>query len=141
MVQINLRDYYPDVYSLDLFIDVQSDLIQQFLQWNRDEKAYERRRYRYNAHFSLDRNDGTQNDIISASLTPEELFERKVINEKLRSAMFLLPEKQRKRVYAHYFIGMSKAAIARAEGVSRSTIKDSITRALRTLEVYLVKFS
>ncbi|MEG0154211.1 MAG: sigma-70 family RNA polymerase sigma factor, partial [Lachnospiraceae bacterium] len=39
--------------------------------------------------------------------------------------------------YAHYFLGMSKTAIAKAEGVSEKAIRNSIERGLAYMEQYL----
>lgn len=47
MAKVNLRDYYPDFYTSDFIIDIPSEMVQQMAQWERDERAYERRRYRY----------------------------------------------------------------------------------------------
>ena len=48
-----------------------------------------------------------------------------------------LPHKQCRRVYAHYILGMSKTEIARAEGVSEKNVRQSINRALRSMEIFL----
>ncbi len=139
MARINIREYYPDFYSADFIIDVPDELVRQLIQWEREERTYERRRYRHKAHYSLDRGDGIEHDALFVSLSPGEIYERKITCEQLHAAISALPDKQGKRVYAHCILGMSKAAIARAEGVSPSTVKDSIARALRSLEVYMKK--
>ena len=46
------------------------------------------------------------------------------------------PVKQRQRIYAHFFLGMSKADIAKAEGTHKSRITRSIEAGLRSLEKY-----
>ncbi len=71
------------------------------------------------------------------SLSPCEIYQRKVTNEQLHAAIASLPDKQAKRVYAHYFLGMSKAAIAKAEGVNKSQITRSINKALKSMEIFL----
>lgn len=140
MAKINLRDYYPDFYAADSIIDVPDELASQLLQWERDERTHERQRYRHKAHFSLDRADGIEHDAVFLSLSPCEIYERKVTYKQLYAAMSALSDKQSRRVYAHYFMGMSQAAIARAEGVAPSTVKDSIARALRNMEVFMKKY-
>ena len=137
MAEINLRKYYPDYYARDFIIDVPDELVAQFIHWEHGENAFQRKRYRHRSHLSLDRGDSVENDILFVSLTPSELYERKVTYEQLHAAITKLPEKQGKRVYAHYFMGMSMSAIARAEGVSRRAIRDSMARALRTMEVLM----
>ena len=132
MTRLNLRDYYP-FYSSDCFIDV-PDEVAALLVHARYEAAYQRRTYRHRAHYSLDRGDGIEHDILFVSLSPCEIYERKITNEQLHTAIASLPDKQAKRIYAHYFLGMSKAAIAKAEGVMESTVRDAIERGLRNIE-------
>lgn len=74
------------------------------------------------------------------SLSPDEIYERKLTSEQLHAAIASLPNKQAKRIYAHYFMGMSKTAIAKAEGVSKVTVGESINRALKAIEQYLKKY-
>lgn len=137
MKKINLRDYYPSIYTSDSFIDV-SDEVAAILQgFDRHETAYRMRTYRHRAYYSLDRDDGVQHDILFVDLPPDELYERKVAMEQLHSALASLPDKQVKRIYAHYFLGMSKTAIARSEGVNRSQITRSISKALKQIKALL----
>ncbi len=78
------------------------------LEAERLERNFIRRRFYNKAHDSLDAGDGIENDILFVSLTPCELYERKMTAEQLWAAMTSLPDKQRKRIYAHYILGMSK---------------------------------
>lgn len=112
MKKINLRDYYP-FYTSDTFIELPDELVAIFDAYNKAESAYQRQKYRYKAHYSLDCNDGIEHDILFVSLSPDELYERKLTSEQLHAAIAALPDKQAKRIYAHYFLGMSKAAIPR----------------------------
>ena len=137
MAQVNLRDYYPDFYTTDFIIDIPCEMAKQLAQWERDEKAYERRRYRHKAHYSLDRDDGIEHDALFVSLSPGEIYERKITYEQLHAAISAPPDKQGKRIYPHHFLGMSQAAIARAEGVSRNVVSDSIQRGLKNMEQFL----
>jgi RNA polymerase sigma-70 factor (ECF subfamily) len=63
-----------------------------------------------------------------------------VTAEQLHAAIASLPDKQAKRIYAHYFLGISKAEIARAEGIAVSSVKDAIARGLKNIEKFLRKF-
>ena len=42
-----------------------------------------------------------------------------------------LPEKQAKRIYARYYLGMKVNEIAEVEGVDPSRVRDSIRRGLK----------
>jgi RNA polymerase sigma-70 factor (ECF subfamily) len=140
MVEINLREYYPDFYTADVVIEVSDELAAQFRRWRLNEAAYRLRTYRHKAQYSLDCGDGIEYEAVFTSLSPCEIYEKKVTMEQLYVAIAKLSDKQAKRIYAHYFRGMSKADIARAEGVSTSTVKDAISRGLHNLEKILKSF-
>ena len=89
------------------------------------------------AHFSLDRDDGIENDIIFVSMSPYEIYERKLTNKELYTAIAKLSDIQAKRIYAYYFQNMSKTDIARAEGVSVKAVCNSIQRGLHQRELIL----
>ncbi len=57
--------------------------------------------------------------------------------EQLHAAIASLPDKQAKRIYAYFFLGMSKAAIATAEGVNKSQVTRSVSKALKKMETFL----
>ena len=139
MKKINLRDYYP-FYTSDTFIELPDELVAVFDAYNKAESTYNRQKYRYKAQYSLDRGDGIEHDILFVSLSPDEIYERKLTTEQLHAAIAALPDKQAKRIYAHYFMGLSKTAIASAEGVSKVTIGESIQRGLKSIEQYFKKF-
>ncbi|WRS27401.1 sigma-70 family RNA polymerase sigma factor [Oscillospiraceae bacterium MB08-C2-2] len=136
MAKINLRDYYP-FYNSDFFIEIPDEIKDALLEAERLENNYIRRRFYNKAHYSLDANDGIEKDILFVPLTLYEIYEQKVTAEQLQAAMASLPDKQGKRIYAHYILGMSKSAIARAEGVSKSRISESVERGLRNMELFL----
>ena len=138
MKRINLRDYYP-FYHSDFFVEVTDEIVEQLEQFNRKEHAdFERRRV-HRAYYSLDAGDGIERDIILLVLSPQEIYERKLSNQELYAAINSLPEKQAKRIYAHFFLDMSKAQIARIEGVDPSSVKESIERGLKRMEKFLKK--
>lgn len=139
MKTINLKDYYP-YYTRDTFIEVSDALVVLFEEFEKAEASYERKKYRYKAHYSLDRNDGIEHNVLFVSLSPDELCERKLTNKQIYAAIASLPDKQAKRIHAHYFMGMSKNAIAKVEGVSEKAIRVAIERGLRSIEKYLKIF-
>lgn len=140
MSKINLRDLYPDFYNADCIIDVPDEVLAVFVEHERREAAYNRKMYRYRAQYSLDRVDGIENSIKFVSYSPDEIYERKLTAQQLHAAITALPDKQGKRIYAHYILGMSKAEIARAEGVAVASVGESIERGLRNMETFLKKF-
>lgn len=139
MKKINLRDLYP-FYKSDFLIEIADEVAELIKQIERKEHAeYERIRVN-KAYYSLDASDGIERDIVLLVLSPEEIYERKLSKQELYAAINSLPEKQAKRIYAHFFLGMSNAEIARIEGVNKCQISRSIEKALKNIEKFLKKF-
>lgn len=136
MAIINLRDYYP-FYTSDCYMEVSEEIADMFKEFDRREAAYRLRTYRHQAYYSLDRDDGLEHEAVFVSLSPHELYERKVTMQELHAAISSLPDKQAKRIYAHFILGMSQTEIAQAENVSKSRISESIRDGLRRLEKIL----
>lgn len=121
----------------DYMIEVPDEVAAIMLEYDRLEAAYRRRTYYHKAQYSLDRGDGIEYEALFVSMTPCEIYERKVTMEQLHAAMASLPGKQAKRVYAHYFLGLTESAIAKSEGVSVASVSESIQRGLRNMEAFL----
>lgn len=129
---INLRDFYP-FYTCDALVEVSDEIGAVLLTSKREEKNYWNRLGYHKAYFSLDCGDGIENDAIDKPLTPEEVFIHKATVAELYAALASLPDKQAKRLYAFFFLGMSKTEIAKAEGVAVKSVCESIVRGLETL--------
>ena len=136
MKKINLRELYPNVYTTDFFVDVTEEVMETIRAAERAEAAYERKMYRYKAYYSLDCDNGIENAILMKPQTPEMLLEEKQLREQLYAAVMALPEKQAKRIYARYYLGMRVSEIAVAEDVDPSRVRDSIRRGLKQLAKY-----
>ena len=135
MTIINLRDYYP-FYTSDCFMEVSEEVAEMFKEFDRKEAAYRLRTYRHKAYYSLDRDDGLEHEALFVALSPHELYERKVTMQELHAAIASLPNKQAKRIYARYYLGMTVNEIAEVEGVDPSRVRDSIRRGLKQLAKY-----
>ena len=98
------------------------------------DAAYERRKFRHKAHYSLNREDGIENDALNRPLTPEEVLEQKQLREEVYAALMQLPAIQARRIYARFYLGMTVAEIARIEGIDRRRVWASIRRGLNKLE-------
>ncbi len=136
MKKINLRELYPDVYTTDFLVDVTEEVMEAIRAAERAEAAYDRRMYRYKAHYSLDCDNGIENAVLLKPQTPEMVLEEKQFQEQVYAAVMKLPEKQAKRIYARYYLGMTVNEIAEVEGVDPSRVWDSIRRGLKQLGKY-----
>ena len=115
MKKINLRDYYP-YYTQDMIVEVPDEVALLLREYMLLEEAYRIRTYRYKAFYSLDRDEGIEREILQKPLNPAEIWEQRQMTELIYKGLSKLPVKQRQRIYAHFFLGMSKADIAKAEG-------------------------
>jgi hypothetical protein len=138
MKEINLRDYYP-FYTSDVIVEVPDEVALLLREYTLLEEAYRIRTYRYQAFYSLEGHEGIERDALMDQPTPEEILEQQQTSELIFKGLSALSEKQRHRIYEHFFLGMSKADIARKEGCSENSVKDSIRRGLRSLEKYFEK--
>ena len=132
MKKINLRDYYP-YYTQDMIVEVPDEVALLLREYMLLEEAYRIRTYRYKAFYSLDRDEGIEREILQKPLNPAEIWEQRQMTELIYKGLSKLPVKQRQRIYAHFFLGMSKADIAKAEGTHKSRITRSIEAGLRIL--------
>ena len=136
MKRINLKDYYPH-YKTDYYVDVYNELAAALHSFEKREKAYKEKERYHKAYYSLERAEGIGRCIKYTSVSPEEIYERKLTKEELYSAMNKLSDVQARRIYAYYFLGMKKSEIADAEGTERPAITKSIERGLNRLGKYI----
>lgn len=138
MKKINLRDYYP-YYTQDMIVEVPDEVFLLLREYMLLEEAYRIRTYRYKAFYSLERDEGIEREVLQKPLNPAEILEQRQVTESLYKGLAMLPKKQCQRIYAHFFLGMSKADIARVEGTDASSVRKSINRGLRQLKKYFEK--
>lgn len=137
MKEINLRKFYPEIYKEDYIVTLPDEVVEVLKDAKRKETAHRIRTYRYKAYFSLDCGDNIEREMRHHVPSVQEIIEKNMEEEKLYAALDRLPEKQRKRVYAHYILGIKQSVIAKMEGTSVSTVHESIRRGLRRLEKIL----
>lgn len=138
MKRINLRDVYP-YYKADVWVEVNEEIVEEMRRFDLNDNAYKLRAYRHRAYYSLDRNDGIENSILFPLRSAEAQYEEMVFQREIYAAMCRLPEKSFRRIYAHYFLGMSKVAIARVEQVDERAVRKSIESGLKKLKQFLGK--
>ena len=138
MTIINLRDFYY-WYTQDEYIEVTDDVAEALRASVRYEAAYAER-VRYNkAYYSLDADDGIEYSACLHELTPDEVLELKERFCRLWNALNSLPETQGRRVDAHFILGMTYREIAQAEGVDKSSVRESVLSGLKSMKKYLQK--
>ena len=106
---INLKDFYASHYAHDCFYEVPDEVAEALTLFKRREQSQIRRKYKNKAHYSLDRDDGIENEALFFELSAQEVYERKVGRMALYLAMQSLTDKQLRRLYACFFLDMSYA--------------------------------
>lgn len=139
MKEINLREYYP-FYNMDVYLEVSDEIAGQLDRFKLDEEAHRVRVLRAKAYFSLNRGDGIEKDALQKPPQPLELILKAEQAERLNAALRSLSERQRRRLLAFYLDGKSKSQIAREEGVSENSVRDSIQGGLMRLKKSLKNF-
>ena len=130
---INLKEYYPECYQKDCWIEV-SDAVAQIMEDERcAEMARRRQIFRYRAYYSLDRQDGIERRMLHMEETPFDLLEKEYIQNQIEVTRLRLTLKQSKRIYSRYYLGMSETEIAQMEGVAVASVHESIERGLKRL--------
>lgn len=138
MKEINLRDYYP-FYTTDTIVEVPDEVADLLREYVLLEEAYRIRTYRHKAFYSLDHDDQIEREAVSVQPSPFDILEQRHTLELIYKGLLTLSAKQRQRIYARFFLGMSNAEIARTEGCDITSVRDSIKRGMRKLEKYLEK--
>ncbi|MCL2589181.1 MAG: sigma-70 family RNA polymerase sigma factor [Oscillospiraceae bacterium] len=133
MQEINLREYYP--FSEDNTIEVSEEILEVLQEDKRRERNHTERVRWNKAYYSLHLDDGViEYEALFFSPSSEEIILRRQSEEVLYATLGSLPEKQRRRVYAHYILGIPQVEIARIEGVAEAVVCIAIQRGLRNMK-------
>lgn len=108
-----------------------------YVAFERQNNNFNLRAYRNGAWYSLDLGDDIETEAINLVSSAENEFMALQDKQSLYDALARLSDKQARRIYAHYFLGLSKSEIARKEGVNRISITNSITYGLKNLKKFL----
>ena len=138
MTTINLKDFYA-WYTHDEYIEVSDEVAAELRADKPYELAHQRRIVRNKARYSLDCDDGIEYSACLSEPTPQELVERMERFCALWNALNTLPEIQGRRVDACIIEGKSYREVAEAEGVSKTSVQESVKCGLENMRKYLKK--
>lgn len=147
MELVNLKKYYPRLYTKDTLIEVSDEVAEALLFMQRQENASIRKLYYHRAFYSLDCEDGIENDMIGEiTPSPEEICIQRedeqlllITVNHLHEAMVCLSPAQFRNLHARYVLGMKVREIADMEGVTSSIISQSLQSAIRKLRRYFTR--
>lgn len=130
---------YIEAQERKMNVEIPPNVREEMLMFFRKEETYQRVRRYHNAYYSLDRDDGLENEISDTAPSPEEIVIHREEQGILHTALMSLPAVQRRRVMLHFMHNLSIAEIARMEGVSWSAVDRSVKRGIRLLKEALRK--
>ena len=138
MTTINLKDFYY-WYLTDELVEVSDEVAEELMASKRREAAHAERVRCNKAYYSLDCDDGIEYSACLSEPTPQELLERMELFCHLCVALNSLPETQGRRVDACVILGKSYREVAMAEGVSKTSVQESVQSGLAAMRKYLKK--
>ena len=147
MTIINLRKYYYPLVKTDTIMEVPDEVAEALLQLHREENNRTNKRIYHKAYFSLDCDDGIENDAIGwEQPSPEDYMiqmeneaEHELLLLHLREALTTLTPTQARRLHMRYMLGMKFRDIAAIVGVSASETGRSVKSAIKKLQKYFKK--
>lgn len=147
MTIINLKRYYYPLVKTDVFVEVPDEIADALLHLRREENNRKSKMFYHKAYFSLDCEDGIENEAIGwAQPSPEDYMVQaedeaahELLLEHLREAIGQLTPTQAHRLHMRYMLEMKYREIAEAEGISPTQASDSVRRAVKKLQKYFKK--
>lgn len=147
MTVINLKRYYYPLVKTDVFVEVPNEIADALLHLRREENNRKSKMFYHKAYFSLDCEDGIENEAIGwAQPSPEDYMiqaedeaAHELLLEHLREAIGQLTPTQARRLHMRYMLRMKYREIAEAEGISPTQASDSVRRAVKKLQKYFKK--
>lgn len=128
---------YIEAQERKMNVEIPESVRDEMLTFFRKEETYQRVRRYHNAYYSLDRDDGLENEISDVAPSPEEIIIHREERGMLHAALMSLPAVQRRRLDLHIMHGLSIAQIARMEGVSWSAVDRSVKRGIDFIKNYV----
>ena len=147
MTVINLKRYYYPLVKTDVFVEVPDEIADALLHLRREENNHKSKMFYHKAYFSLDCEDGIENEAIGwAQPSPEDYMiqaedeaAHELLLEHLREAIGQLTPTQARRLHMRYMLEMKYREIAAIEGISPTQASDSVRGAVKKLKKYFKK--
>lgn len=139
-ITVNLKLIYPDHYNDDLFIEIDSKILEIIDEYEHIESAYDRKLRYHNVYYSLERspyveihkvNFNRSDTVYLDNIIHDDVL--RLIMENIEGLSFL----QRKRVYKRYAEGKTLQVIAKEENCTKQAVSDSISKSLNKLKKIL----
>ena len=130
---VNLKSLYPENYKEDMFIEIETDILEVIDTYEHMESAYDRKLRYHKVYYSLERSPYVEIHREDFNMIHDDLL--KLIIEGIKNLSII----QRKRIYKRYVEGKSLQVIAKEENCTKQSVFKSISKALDKLRIILEK--
>ena len=132
MKEINIRNLYPHITE-DRFVTISEEVAEAIHEFEKLERNYVRALFRNKAQYSLDRDDGIDQEVLLNVPSPEDIYIQQETAHAVSKAVMRLPKRTRRRIYYHFYCGLAPDVIAAYEGVDVSCVHKSIRNGIKLM--------
>lgn len=137
-IKIRIKDFYKDAIGEKEYTCVSREVYEALTETFRKEAhAQEMRDLRHTTRDGYTEGE-TEDLIVEAGETPEDIIIRRMELETLQKAMQSLTDVQRERLQMYFFEGMTIREIAEREGVNRNAVWKSLQATIARLKEFFV---
>ena len=141
-IKINLKEYYPKQYDKDYFIEVNQEIVDAFLEFQKSEWRYKNKIRYYKSYYSLDNQPYLEIEALGLNLSANKIIDdlsHKEMMDYIFCSIKELPEKEGYRIIRYYLEGKKLNQIAKEDNVSITAVHLSIQIGLKKLKEALSK--
>ena len=124
-IKINLKQYYPELYNNDYFIEVDQEIVNVFIEFQRAEWNYNQKIKYHKSYYSLNSQPYLENESLNMNLSADEMM------DYIFCCIRKLPKKESSRIIRYYLEGKNLIQIAREDHVSITAVHLSIQLGLK----------
>lgn len=141
-IKINLKQYYPELYNNDYFIEVDQEIVNVFIEFQRAEWNYNQKIKYHKSYYSLNSQPYLENESLNMNLSADKMINdlsHKEMMDYIFCCIRKLPKKESSRIIRYYLEGKNLIQIAREDHVSITVVHLSIQLGLKKLKEVLNK--
>ena len=107
-IKINLKQYYPELYNNDYFIEVDQETVNVFIEFQRAECNYNQKIKYHKSYYSLNSQPYLENESLNMNLSADKMINdlsHKEMMDYIFCCIRKLPKKESSRIIRYYLEG------------------------------------
>ncbi len=97
-IKINLKQYYPELYNNDYFIEVDQEIVNVFIEFQRAEWNYNQKIKYHKSYYSLNSQPYLENESLNMNLSADKMINDLSHKEMMDYYFVVLGNFQKKKV-------------------------------------------